>query len=77
MSDNESAWVKTWLASASVVLVLQIGAMLWFLATQAEGQATIQRTIARIEPQHNEVYYFYKQVLLRSHENDMRELQQQ
>lgn len=32
MSDADKSAVKHWLASVSVVLILQIGALIWFLA---------------------------------------------
>ena len=59
MSDLERNWLRNWLLSVSTVLILQIGALIWFLSAQAAETHRLGRTIDKIEPQHHEIYYFY------------------
>jgi len=61
MSDTDQTWLKNWLASVSVVMALQIGTLIWFLAAQATEQGRMSRVLERIEPEHNEIFYFYTQ----------------
>lgn len=65
MSDTEKVWLKNWLASVSIVMVLQIGSLIWFLATQHAEQVRLARTMDRIEPQHAEIYYYFKNAMTR------------
>lgn len=48
MSDADKSAVKHWLASVSVVLILQIGALIWFLAK-------VDSRIANVEGMHDRV----------------------
>ena len=49
MSDEEKSAVKHWLASVSIVLILQIGALIWFLAKVDSRIANVEGLSARVE----------------------------
>ena len=49
MSDAEKSAVKHWLASVSIVLILQIGALVWFLAKIDSRVATVEVQGAKVE----------------------------
>lgn len=61
MSDDDRTTLKQWLVSVSVVLALQIGALVWFLATTNAEVGRLGRIVDRLQPEHAEIYYFYKQ----------------
>lgn len=49
MSDSDRQAVKHWLASVSVVLILQIGALIWFLAKIDSRIANVEGMSVRVE----------------------------
>jgi hypothetical protein len=49
MSDSEKSAVKSWLASVSVVLILQVGALVWFLAKVDSRIAGLESQTAKVE----------------------------
>jgi hypothetical protein len=49
MSDAEKSAVKHWLASVSIVLILQIGALIWFLAKVDSRIANVEGLSVRVE----------------------------
>ena len=49
MSDSDRQAVKHWLASVSVVLILQIGALVWFLAKVDSRLAGLESQTAKVE----------------------------
>jgi hypothetical protein len=63
MSEQDHMWLRNWMASVSVVMALQIGTLIWFLASQATEQNRMSKVLERMEPEHNEVYFFYTQRL--------------
>ena len=60
MSDSERSLLKQWLISVSVVLILQIGSLVWFLASQYAEVGRIGKILDRVEPEHNKMFYHYQ-----------------
>lgn len=49
MSDAESNWVKSWLASVSIVMLVQAGTLVWFLAKLDSRLLMVERDQSRVE----------------------------
>lgn len=49
MSDSESNWVKSWLASVSIVMLVQAGTLVWFLAKLDSRLLIVERDQIRVE----------------------------
>lgn len=49
MSDAESNWVKSWLASVSIVMLVQAGTLVWFLAKLDSRLLMVERDQIRVE----------------------------
>jgi hypothetical protein len=49
MSERESNWVKSWLASVSIVLIMQAGTLIWFLAKVDSRVANLEQVQERVE----------------------------
>lgn len=49
MSDAESNWVKSWLASVSIVMLVQAGTLVWFLAKLDSRLLIVERDQIRVE----------------------------
>jgi hypothetical protein len=49
MSESESHWVKSWLASVSIVMLVQAGTLVWFLAKLDSRLLMVERDQARVE----------------------------
>jgi hypothetical protein len=49
MSEAESNWVKSWLASVSIVMLIQAGTLVWFLAKLDSRLLVVERDQARVE----------------------------
>ncbi len=66
MSDTEKNWLRNWLISVSGILFVQFVSFVWFLSAQAAEQRLMAKTIDRIEPEHNEIYFYYTQQIRRN-----------
>jgi hypothetical protein len=49
MSEAESNWVKSWLASVSIVMLIQAGTLVWFLAKLDSRLLVVERDQERVE----------------------------
>jgi hypothetical protein len=49
MSEAESTWVKSWLASVSIVLMLQAGTLIWFLAKVDSRVGNLEQVQEKVE----------------------------
>lgn len=49
MSEQESQWVKSWLASVSLVLFIQAGTLIWFLAKLDSRIEQMEDGIEKVE----------------------------
>lgn len=60
MSDQDQLLLKNWLTSVSIVFLLQIGTLIWFLSAQYKDVERLKTVMERIEPQHTRMYYEYQ-----------------
>lgn len=61
MSSTDESTMKRFLTSFALILIVQTGSLLWFLSSEHTDKVYMKETLARIEPQHNELWFDYEQ----------------